>query len=159
MTEYFRIFQRKHAGSPMTYGLGAARWNPRGIPIIYAGSSVAIITTEFLSIWGGTVIDSKWSMATYSIEGSISSLDVGKLPKDWDSRPYPLSTQDFGRKWAQTNYSVCLKIPSSRILLKAFPREHNLLINPLHKDFAKEIQLVSVDDLHFNLNEWATGDK
>jgi hypothetical protein len=57
------------------------------------------------------------------------------------------------------NTSICLKVPSARILLKAYPREHNLLINPLHPNLLGEVKVVSVDDLFFNLNEWASGAK
>ncbi len=159
MADYFRIIQKKHAATPMGYGSGGARWNSRGVPMIYAGSSVAIITSEFLSIKGGTVVEQAWSLITYSVLSDPPVLDAALLPDDWDSRPYPLSTQEFGKIWARTNTSVCLKVPSARILLKAYPQEHNLLINPLHPNLPNEVTVVSVDDLFFNLNEWATGNK
>jgi len=159
MAEYFRIIQKKHVASPMGYGSGGARWNSRGVPMIYAGSSVAIITSEFICIKGGAVVDQSWSLVTYSVLSEPPMLDQDSVPVDWDSRPYPMSTQEFGRNWARMNTSVCLKVPSARILLKAYPREHNLLINPLHPNLLGEVKVVSVDDLFFNLNEWATGAK
>jgi RES domain-containing protein len=159
MADYFRIIQKKHAASPLGYGSGGARWNSRGVPMIYAGSSISIITSEFISIKGGAVVDQEWLLVTYSVLSDPPLLDAASLPIDWDSRPYPLSTQEFGRNWARTNTSVCLKVPSARILLKAYPKEHNLLINPLHPNLLNEVTVASVDDMFFNLNEWATGDK
>ncbi|MDZ7650272.1 MAG: RES family NAD+ phosphorylase [Cytophagales bacterium] len=159
MSDYFRIIQKKYSGSPLGYGTGGARWNARGVPMIYAGSSVSIITSEFLSIKGGAVVEEEWSLVSYSISSDPPFLDTTSLPVDWDSRPYPLSTQEFGRTWARRATSVCLKVPSSRILLKAYPKEHNLLINPLHPNLHNEVTVISIDDLFFNLNEWATGDK
>lgn len=126
--------------------------------MIYAGSSVAIITSEFLSVKGGAVVDQQWSLITFAIASDPPYLDTVSLPMNWDSRPYPLSTQEFGRTWARGNTSVCLKVPSSRILLKAYPKEHNLLINPVHPELSKEVTVTSVDNLFFNLNQWATGE-
>jgi RES domain-containing protein len=159
MPSYFRIIQRRLAANPLGYGLGGARWNPRGVPLIYAGSSVSIITTEFLSIKGSAVVTAEWSLVTLAITGQVPEVDVKSLPKDWDSRPYPLSTQEFGRQWTRLKSSVCLKVPSARIPLKAYPTEHNLLIDPLHPAFPKEISVASIDHMFFNLNEWADGMK
>ncbi len=159
MAEYYRLLAKKHIGNPFGYSLVGARWNARGVPVIYAGSSVAIITTEFLSIKGGTVVNERWSLITYSITDDPPFLETTQLPKDWDSRPYPLSTQEFGRTWARGNSSVCLKVPSARILLKAYPKEHNLLINPLHPNLHQVVKVQEINDLYFNLNEWATGDR
>jgi RES domain-containing protein len=159
MASYFRIIQRRLATNPLGYGMGGARWNPRGIPVIYAGSSVSIITTEFLSIKGSAVVAAEWSLVTLTIGGSTPEVEVKSLPKDWDARPYPLSTQEFGRQWSRLKSSVCLKVPSARIPLKAYPAEHNLLIDPLHPGFIKEVLIASVDNMFFNLNEWADGMK
>jgi RES domain-containing protein len=157
MANYFRIIQRRLASNPLGYGTGGARWNPRGVPLIYAGSNVSIITTEFLSIKGSAVVAAEWSLVTMSIAGGPPQLDIKLLPKDWDARPFPLSTQEFGRQWTRTKSSVCLKVPSARIPLKAYPSEHNLLIDPLHPSLSKEISVTSVDNMFFNLNEWADG--
>jgi RES domain-containing protein len=157
MASYFRIIQRRLATHPLGYGPGGARWNPRGVPMIYAGSSVSIITTEFLSIKGSAVVEAEWSLVTISITSDPPQLDTKSLPKDWDARPFPLSTQEFGRQWARMKSSVCLKVPSARIPLKAYPSEHNLLIDPLHPSLAREVKVTSVDNMFFNLNEWADG--
>lgn len=157
MPNYFRIIQRRLAGSPLGYGSGGARWNPRGVPVIYAGSSVSIITTEFLSIKGSAVVESEWSLVTLAVSQPPPQLDVKSLPIDWDARPHPLSTQEFGRQWTRLKSSVCLKVPSARIPLKAYPSEHNLLIDPLHPAFMREVVVLSIDSLFFNLNEWADG--
>ena len=127
--------------------------------MIYAGSSVAIVTSEFISIKGAAVVDTEWSLITYSMISEPPFLEIRSLPTGWDARPFPLTTQEVGAKWAKSLRSVCLKVPSARILLKAYPKEHNLLINPLHPDFRRDIRLNSVSDMFFNLDEWATGGK
>ncbi len=157
--DYFRIIQRKHAGSPLGYGNMAGRWNPRNVPVIYACSAVSLSMTEYLCIRGTSLLSTKWSLITYTIDIDIPSLEKDTLPVEWDSRPYPLTTQLFGYDWVRNQASVCLKVPSARLLLSAYPREHNLVVNPFHPDFQKTVTVKSVEDLHFHLNEWATGDR
>jgi RES domain-containing protein len=157
--DYFRIIQRKHAGSPLGYGNMAGRWNPRNVPVIYACSAVSLSMTEYLCIRGTSLLSTTWSLLTYTIDIDIPSLEKDTLPVEWDSRPYPLTTQLFGYDWVRNQASVCLKVPSARLLLSAYPREHNLVINPFHPDFQRTVTVKSVEDLYFHLNEWATGDR
>jgi len=157
--DYFRIIQRKHAGSPLGYGNMAGRWNPRNVPVIYACSAVSLSMTEYLCIRGTSLLSTKWSLLTYTIDIDIPSLEKDTLPVEWDSRPYPLTTQLFGYDWVRNQASVCLKVPSARLLLSAYPREHNLVVNPFHPDFQRTVIVKSVEDLYFHLNEWATGDR
>jgi RES domain-containing protein len=157
--EYFRIIKREHIKSPLGYGNMAGRWNQRNVPMIYACSSVSLSMTEYLSIKGTQVLSTEWSLITYSIDIEIPNLEKESLPIEWDSRPYPLTTQLFGSSWIRSQASVCLKVPSARLLLSVYTKEHNLLINPFHPDFIKTVTINNIEDLYFHLNEWATGDK
>lgn len=151
--------KREHSQTPFGFGTGAGRWNPRNLPMIYASSSVALAMTEYLCIKGAQVVKTEWSLITYTIDGNLPDLEKKNLPIEWDSRPHPLTTQIFGRSWVKSQDSVCLKVPSARLLLSAYPKEHNLLINPFHPDFAAIVKVNNTEDLYFHLNEWATGDR
>jgi RES domain-containing protein len=157
MPQYYRIIKRKYAGTPLSAGAGGARWNTRGVPLIYAGSNVSLVHLEFLCIKGGTVLMDTWSLVTLELPSDSPNLELEMLPTEWDSRPYPRSTQLFGRTWVQENISVALKVPSARLPIVSYPSEHNLLINPQHPNFTQEVHVKSIVDLYFNLNEWATG--
>jgi len=157
--DYFRIIKREHAASPFGYGRNAGRWNSRNTPIIYAASSASLSMTEYLSIKGTAVLTTVWSLVTYSVDYESPHLEKETLPAEWDARPHPLTTQLFGDKWVKEQTSVCLKVPSARLLISAYPREHNLLMNPFHPDFLKTVSVKAVENLHFHLNEWATGDR
>lgn len=157
--DYFRIIQREHAGSPLGYGNKAGRWNSRNVPIIYACSAVSLSMTEYLCIKGTSLLTTEWSLVTYTIGIDIPSLEEDTLPVEWDSRPYSFTTQFFGDDWVRNQTSACLKVPSARLLLSAYPREHNLLVNPFHPDFLRTFTVKGVEDLYFHLNEWATGDR
>lgn len=134
------------------YGLGPGRWNQFGTPMIYACSMSSLSFLELLSIKGPVVTQSKWKLAVLEIEGTIPELDADFLPADWKNRPYPRSTQEFGTTWAKGMISPILKIPSIRIPLKNYPLEHNLLINPLHKEFSKTVKLIEEWDVTFEVN-------
>ena len=115
--------------------------------------------TEYLCIKGTSVLTTEWSLVKYSITIDIPNLEDDTLPVEWDSRPHPLTTQLFGDDWVRNQTSVCLKVPSARLLLTAYPREHNLLVNPFHPEFLKTVKVQRVENLHFHLNEWATGSR
>lgn len=143
----------------MSYGSTAGRWNSRNVPIIYACSAVSLAMTEYLCIKGTSLLSTKWSLITFEITTSAPSLEKETLPLEWDLRPHALTTQFFGDQWVRGQTSVCLRVPSARLLLSAYPAEHNLLINPFHPKFQDNVKLSAVEDLHFHLNEWATGDR
>lgn len=157
--DYYRILKREHAGTPFGYGNNAGRWNSRNVPMIYACSTASLSMTEYLCIKGTSLLATRWSLITYSIDVDIPVLEKDTLPSEWDARPYPLTTQFFGDSWVRRQASVCLKVPSARLLLSAYPREHNLLINPFHPDFIASVKVKATEDLHFHLNEWATGNR
>ncbi len=157
--DYYRIIKSIHSSNPLGYGLNAGRWNSRNAPVIYACSSVALSMTEYLCIKGTALLNTEWSLVTYSIDTDIPALEKNTLPEEWDARPYPLKTQIFGDQWFKSKISVGLKIPSARLLLSAYPREHNLLLNPFHPGFLKAVAVKSVEDLYFHLNTWATGNR
>lgn len=155
--EYYRILKSIHASNPLGFGQNAGRWNSRNYPVIYASSSVALSMTEYLCIKGTALLNTEWSLVRYFIKEEIPMLKKETLPVEWDERPYPLSTQLFGEHWQKGQASVCLKVPSARLLMSAYPREHNILINPFHRDFLRSIEVKNVENLYFHLNAWATG--
>lgn len=48
--------------------------------------------------------------------------------------------------------SIALKVPSCRLPLVNYPLEHNLLINPLHPDFAKKVTFIKETEVSFAIN-------
>lgn len=149
---YFRLMENLPGRESLAYGLGPGRWNQFGTPMIYACSMSSLSFLELLSIKGPVVTQSKWKLAVLEIEGTIPELDADFLPADWKNRPYPRSTQEFGTAWAKGMISPILKIPIIRVPLKSYPLEHNLLINPLHKEFSKTVKLIEEWDVTFEVN-------
>ena len=149
---YFRLMENLPGRESLGYGLGPGRWNQYGTQMIYACAMSCLNFQELLGIKGPVVTQSKWKLAVLEIEVNIPELDADFLPPDWKNRPYPRSTQEFGTAWAKGMISLTLKIPSIRIPLKGYPLEHNLLINPLHKEFSKTVKLIEEWDVTFEVN-------
>lgn len=152
--KYFRLIEEAHKETLLGYGTSGARWNKDGTPLIYASNYSAINLIEFLSIKGPTVTECNWILVELNVLGDIPYLDSNDLPLDWDGRPYPKSTQDFGTEWAHGQSTPYLMVPSCRIPISRYPEEHNLLINPLHPDRSALVSVVSMEKVSFKLNEW-----
>lgn len=151
--KYYRLFEDIPARSALGFGPGGARWNHKGIPIIYLSSYSSIAINEMLSIKGPIVAKSNWILATYEINGDIDAILPKNLPNDWNVRPAPRSTKDIGTIWANSMKTICLKVPSARLNLSSYPEEHNLLVNPLHPDFRNEIIPIKLEAFDFQIND------
>lgn len=153
--KYYRLFLDNPSYSPLGFGSGAARWNHRWTPVIYASSHTSIAINEILSIKGPTVAHSNWIICSFDIDGTILELDRKDLPSNWNQRPWPKSTQNIGTQWAKDMVSVGLKVPSARLNLSAYPEEHNLLINPLHPEFLKTVSVTDTESFNFQLDDFS----
>lgn len=149
---YLRLIEDLPDRYPLGYGLAGGRWNSFGTPVIYACNCSALNFLELMCIKGSIVTASSWLLVEMDIVGEIPSLSVDNLPENWKSRPYPIATQEFGTHWAKRMVSPVLKVPSCRIPLSRFPMEHNLLINPLHRDFTNTVKLQAVEKVVFEIN-------
>ena len=110
------------------------RWSELGKRVIYCSESIALATMEWLSHNGLSV--SGFSYYRYSIEipdSMVMSYGVKQLPKDWNATPSTDSTRDFANAHLFSLKTVlAIAVPSVLV-----PEEKNLIINPLHPDFAK----------------------
>lgn len=136
----------------MGFGMGAGRWNLYGTPMIYCCNVSSLNFLELLSIKGPVVSKSDWKLVTLEIIDDLSFLDSAELPQEWKRRPYPTSTQQIGTEWAKAMISPILKVPSCRIPLSNYSQEFNLLINPLHPEFLKSVNLLKTEDVGFEVN-------
>jgi RES domain-containing protein len=152
---YYRIIHARHNTNPLGYGNLSARWNSEDTGILYFANSISLAHTEWLSIKGPAVLASTWLLITVEIDTKPFSMMVEDLPSDWIQNPPSRATQKLGDIWAKELMSLALKVPSARLPLVAFPKEHNLLVNPHHNEFSKKVKLKKLTKLNFNVNKWA----
>lgn len=112
------------------------RWNPKGVPVVYASESRALACLEtivHLNAGGLPLnrylvrIDAPTDLWTAAI-----TLDPSALPVGWDAGPPGKVSIDQGRDWLLGKASALLVVPSVIV-----PEERNVLINPSHPDAAR----------------------
>ncbi len=112
------------------------RWNDRGTPVVYTSANRALAALETIVHLnaGGlplnrylieiTIPDHVWSAAEV--------VDAASAPVGWDAEPASKTSSDFGTRWARSNASLLLRVPSVIVT-----EESNVLINPRHPDIVK----------------------
>ena len=149
----WRITKQKHASIAFT-GEGpkrfGARWNHRGTPVVYASDSLALAALELFVHLGRQGLHIRFVYFRIQIpdDVTISSIDPKSLPADWRKKPPPTSTKDIGTRWANSDESAVLTVPSAVVPVGA-----NYLINPMHPQFTR-IEISSPEPFTLDPRMW-----
>ena len=132
----WRIVKRKHVKTAFS-GDGArlfgGRWNNPGVPLIYTATSQSLATLEILVHLEAPDLLERYVILGVELEESlIVNVDQSRLPKNWRANPAPPGAGAIGDEWAAARVSAVLRVPSMIV-----PSEHNLLLNPLHRNFSR----------------------
>ncbi len=143
----YRITKEKY--SKDLTGVGAktvgGRWNPKGVAMLYTSTTAALSALEVLAHLPAAYLPNDMVMVTISVPDElITSIDIKKLPDNWNEIPVPLEVQNFTMEWLTKEISLALKVPSTII-----PSEKNILINPLHPKF-NEVKLLKIEPFSFD---------
>jgi RES domain-containing protein len=144
----YRIAKKKYIRD--LSGIGArlygGRWNRKGIGLIYTSDSRALALVEFLVNVPFSILPSKLYIATVEIANRIRPMEIqlGDLPKNWRDFPPPIDLAEIGSKWAVSNESLLLRVPSAIV-----PHEFNIIINPSHLDI-KHVTITVVEALEMS---------
>ena len=125
--QLYRLGTRQH---PIWDGRGAGlyggRWNPPGVPVIYAAGSLSLAMLERLvqrRNLDGTMLVEAHVPDDLPIEDLMSA-----SPNNWRAFGSP-EAQAAGGRWAASRHSALLRVPSALV-----PREPNYVVNPAHPD-------------------------
>lgn len=147
----WRISSPLHALDRSCHGAAmfGGRWNPIGIPMLYAASNVSLAAMEKFVQLEGT----PWpELVLAAIDIPETSLfyrpGLEELPIGWDAMPTSSAAQAFGAAWIRSGSALVMEVPSV-----VTPEECNVLLNPRHSDFA----LVEMNIIRpFNFDERMT---
>lgn len=115
--------------------LFGGRWNSKGVPVVYLGSTLSLSSMEMLVHLKDSEVLQDYNKLQVSFpESLVEYIDIQDLPKDWAVPAINSSVQFIGDDWVQDQSSLVLQVPSVVI-----PEESNYLINPKHPDFEKLI--------------------
>ena len=130
-------------------GMGArlygARWNSKGVAVVYMASSRALAVLEVLVHLQPLFTPSNFCLAEIKVpDDSILALDIDTLPQNWNDISPPAVLKEIGNQFIKEGKYLMMKVPSSVVY-----EESNYLINPMHPDIKK----VSIVDTHpFNFD-------
>jgi RES domain-containing protein len=132
-----RCFRIGDARFPLLDGTGArlhgGRWNSLGRGVIYAAETYAGAILEVLVHANLDHLPRTQAVLTIEIPDdlAVERLAASDLP-GWNS-PSQAVSRAFGDRWLAEARTAVLKVPS----LVTQGREHNLLLNPAHPEFAR----------------------
>lgn len=108
------------------------RWNSRGVPMVYASTSLALAAIElFVHLEPNQEPDDLVSIsATLPAGEPARRIEPDQLPDDWKSEPGPLRA--IGDQWIRERSTLAIEVPSA-----ALSQEWNVLLNPLHPAVAE----------------------
>jgi RES domain-containing protein len=146
--EVFRLSRRKYADSLSGKGasITGGRWNSVGTEVIYVAANRSLAMAEVaVSLSIGTLPDD-YVMLTIFIPDttSIAYLPLDNLPADWNVFPHLSSTKTVGDEFIRGNEHCLLRVPSA-----VTKGDHNLLINPFHKEFG-QIKIITTEPFPFD---------
>lgn len=132
----FRVAPEKFARD--TSGEGArlygARWNPKGIPVLYTATTRSLAVLESLVHASANEGPISRMLITFELPDTVTSTQIRpeELPPGWNGNPAPAVLAELGRKWAEQNQFLVLRVPSAVL---PFGEEMNALVNPRHPEF------------------------
>jgi RES domain-containing protein len=145
-----RLFRIAHPDYDAPFnGEGArlfgGRWNPKGVPLLYYASSLALSALEKRAHTPAASLGRLWRVIEIDVpDDEVGTLMHALLPENWRDQPAPDSTKTVGQEWAASLSSLCLKVPSVII-----PIESNVLINPVHPKITTA-RHIRTDDFRFD---------
>jgi RES domain-containing protein len=112
------------------------RWNRKGTPMVYASLSRSLACLEtVVHLSGGYPLPLNRFLIQIRIPIALWKARrefVQTQHLGWDSEPAGKVSLDWGTAWAYEKATLIAEVPSVIV-----PEEHNVLINPLHRDASK----------------------
>ncbi|MBQ0050580.1 MAG: RES family NAD+ phosphorylase [Treponema sp.] len=121
--------------------LFGGRWNYAGIPAVYASSTLSLAMCEILVHTPKDIPPINMAFAEIYVPDYILPLKFTTLKEDEIS-------QERGSTWLKECKELALKVQSV-ILPPVYKTDFNVILNPLHPDFA-QVKVVNVWDIDFD---------
>lgn len=149
----YRVQKRQHLPTALA-GEGArrtgGRWNPPGVPLIYASTSPELAFLETMVHLDGTPLADLPPYVLLTLElpaDAVETIAPADLPPGWDQHPCPEAVPQFLRPRLQpADPALAFAVPST--VLPGSPTR-NVLINPLHPRIG-EVRVLAEQPLTFD---------
>ena len=129
--------------------LYGARWNPKGIGILYTTSSPELGLVETLAHAPGVRYEDLpiYWLSSIEIPDDIRRYKKEEMPQFWQDKDYE-RTQHWLNDWLQAPDVLAIALPSVIV-----PFSNNILLHPSHKLFP-EIQLIAQQKIPVDRRLW-----
>ena len=130
--------------------IASARWNRRGMPIIYTAGSLALAALEFFVHLPPDLMLKRLVAVSADIPESLKRdrIEVANLPAEWRSDRHVERLRDLGMEWLKTARTAVLDVPSAVI-----PQDRNYLLNPAHPHFSR-VRVDPPEPFEFDYRMW-----
>ena len=122
------------------------RWNPVGVPALYAGTTPEICALEkFVHLAG--VGHPSFKLVAIDVPDSTDLIYApahADLPLNWAASPPSADAQVFGKAWVEAATHLVMLVPAAVI-----PEARNAVINPLHPEY-QNVTLKIIRDFTFD---------
>lgn len=126
-TTLYKATDLTGGGAKLTGG----RWNSKGIPVVYASTTIALATLETMVHLGGHLEVRNAFLVRIDVPAVVwvarEYISAADLDPTWIATPPGSTSIEFGDRWLQTANAPLLMVPSAII-----PEECNILISPLN---------------------------
>ncbi|MEN8180082.1 MAG: RES family NAD+ phosphorylase [Pseudomonadota bacterium] len=145
----WRLIARPHAATAFS-GIGnkkaGSRWVPEGELAVYTSEHPSTAVLENLVHMEPSHFQNNYVLISADIpdELAMDVVSIESLEPDWQIRYEDEELQQVGKDWIERGESAVLIVPSA-----VMPQERNLILNPLHPDFAK-IVIHEPEDFRFD---------
>lgn len=144
----FRIAKANYAQDLTGTGarLKGGRWNNKGVGVVYTSESRSLAILEFLVHVPFAFLPAGLGLIQINVPENlkIKKISKAKLPKNWKDSPPPIKLADIGSKWALSNESPILRVPSAIV-----ENEYNFILNPIHTDI-KKLKILKLEPFVFD---------
>jgi len=133
----WRITTRRYADTAFS-GVGnrkaGSRWVPASELAVYTSEHASTAVLEMLVQMEASDFRDNHVLIAVDIPDDLvmDEVSADSLPADWNKRYEDGELQQVGKDWIDRGDSAVLVVPAA-----VMPLERNLIINPVHPDFAK----------------------
>ncbi|KQS32595.1 RES family NAD+ phosphorylase [Dyadobacter sp. Leaf189] len=152
MAVVYRIVREKFKDSALSVEgsrLFGARWNPKGIGVLYATSTPELGLVETLAHAPGVRYEDlpKYWLSTIQMPDQIRYYTRSEMPDFWQDRNYD-RTQYWLKDWLINPDVLAVGLPSVIV-----PFSFNIIIHPQHPDF-EAVSLISQERIPIDRRLW-----
>lgn len=122
---------------------------------MYTAETIALCALEVFVHLPSSLLPKDFSVVTIDVseDASLRTIEVEQLEANWSTHPAPFVLAKLGDEWVRENKQLLLRVPSAVI-----PQEWNVLINPTHPDFDKQVTIANVEPFMFDVRMRKTGE-